>query len=133
LIFGKKTENGIFHSSNNTFNQPIDNLPDGLETLILSNLFNQRIDHLPRNLKNLILGNSFNQRIDRLPEGLENIKLGKSFNRKITINSDMSWTLPFTLKKILLYNTYPHLNDIPSPYLPLLIIKNVEQNQENVN
>ena len=51
----------------NTFNQPIDNLPDDIIDLSLSVKFNQPINNLPINLKKLLIFGDFNQNIDNLP------------------------------------------------------------------
>lgn len=55
------------------FNQPLDRLPSGLETLIIkSGLFNQPIENLPSSVRHLVLlCPNFKQPLDMLPHGLE--------------------------------------------------------------
>ena len=55
------------------FNQRIDNLYQGLESLKLNGLFNQPIDNLPQGLKKLNISGYFNQPIDFLPSSLEKL------------------------------------------------------------
>ena len=59
------------------FDQPLDNLPTGLEHLAIYSKFNQRLDNLPSTLKYLyLLGHNFNQSLDFLPIGLFHLQLG---------------------------------------------------------
>ena len=79
LTFGKYSE----------FNQPIrlcrDNLPSGLTYLSFGSdkfsAFNQPIDNLPQGLNHLKLGGIFNQSFDNLPSGLAHLDLGWKFNQ----------------------------------------------------
>lgn len=58
------------------FNQPIDNLPNSLRTLwIFSSRFNQPINKLPASLRNLYLSNC-NYLITALPKNLHTLSLG---------------------------------------------------------
>ena len=57
-----------------TFNEPIDNLPDNIEEIIFGNDFNQSVNNLPINLKKIYFADKFNQSLDLLPNGLEEIE-----------------------------------------------------------
>ncbi len=98
------------------FNHPIDNLPEGLETLTffsceyLDSEFNQPINNLPNTLKKIHLSNEFNHQIDDLPDSLTELIFEKysKFNHRID-------NLPSNLK--VLYLGY-HFNQ-PIDNLPL--------------
>lgn len=80
--------------SYSNFNQSLDYLPIGLESLSirLNRLFNMPIDNLPASLKDLeILCSEYKQPINNLPEGLEKLWIG-TFDYKNT------YSLPSTLK-----------------------------------
>ena len=64
----------------NYFNQPIDNLPVGLKSIILGNYFDQPVDNLPSGLQNLSFGWNFNQPIDNLPSGLQSIDFSNNYS-----------------------------------------------------
>ena len=67
------------------FNQPINNLPNGIEYLELRGEFNQSLDNLPNTLKYLYINTfKFNHSLDFLPVGLECLILGTS---SISINN----------------------------------------------
>ena len=91
----------------NTFNQPIDNLPDDIIDLSLSVKFNQPINNLPINLKKLLLFGEFNQTIDNLPPNLETLVIVGNFNQEIN-------NLPNNLKYISLPVNYnQNINMLP--------------------
>jgi len=78
-----KTLQSLIFQNYSYFNQPIDNLPDGLEYLELGHSFNQSVDKLPPNLKILKFGYCFNQDVDKLPQSLKEIHFGFSFEKSI--------------------------------------------------
>ncbi len=63
------------------FNEPLDNLPEGVEEIHFAHLsiFNHRLDNLPQSLKLLKLGTSYNQPLDFLPAGLETLIISYRF------------------------------------------------------
>lgn len=63
------------------FDKSISNLPETLETLILSSEFNHPLDNLPTNLVYLSLANclKFDCNLDYLPEGLETLILPENY------------------------------------------------------
>lgn len=66
----------------NCFNQPLDNLPQGLEVLKLGHFFDKPLDTLPRSLKVLIIrSKSFNHPLDNLPQGLKVLQIGTKKNK----------------------------------------------------
>jgi len=82
--------NEIGYSS---FNQPLDNLPNGLEefTLHFGLLFNQSLDNLPPTLKKInIISSLFNYPINNLPDNLEYINISKfDYNNTISLPSQL--------------------------------------------
>lgn len=64
-------------------NQPVENLPDNLEFLILGYHFNSSIDNLPNNIKYLELGSLFSQDIYKLPDKLETLKFIGNYDKPI--------------------------------------------------
>jgi hypothetical protein len=90
------------------FSQSIDNLPQGLEILILGHSFVESVDNLPESLQYLHLTGSFNTKIDNLPAGLEILYLGEFFNQTID-------NLPICLKKLTLSNNFnKSIDNLPS-------------------
>jgi FNIP Repeat len=89
------------------FNQPIDNLPPLLTTLILGCSFNGSLDHLPSSLLHLVTGPFFNSPIDYLPSSLKLLEVGDSFNRPIDF-------LPSSLSHLTLNAAFNQ----PIDYLP---------------
>lgn len=85
------------------FNQPINNLPNTLESLqIISTYFNQPIDFLPLSLKKLtISSNFFNQSLQNLPPNLEYLRLDvcDSYGSYKFLKDDLM-NLPSELKKL---------------------------------
>jgi hypothetical protein len=63
------------------FNKSVSNIPETLETLILSGEFNHPLDNLPTNLIYLSLANclKFDYNLDYLPEGLETLVLPENY------------------------------------------------------
>ncbi len=68
------------------FNEPLDNLPEGIEEIHFANLsiFNHRLDNLPQSLKLLKLGSSYNQPLDFLPAGLETLIISYRYKYPMT-------------------------------------------------
>jgi hypothetical protein len=105
-----------FHTDTD-FSQPIDNLPQGLKTLIMGLSFIQLVDNLPDSLENLTLIGSFNNPIDNLPSGLKTLVLGEFFNQSIE-------NLPKGLKKLVLSNNFAKPIDNLPPNLIYLQFEN---------
>lgn len=80
----------------NIFNQPLDYLPHGLETLFIgfNNVFNQTLDNLPSTLKKLSIHNYiFIDDINNLPDSIEELKI-------FIFVYDKTYKLPKNLKKM---------------------------------
>ena len=67
------------------FNQNLDNLPDGIESVILSECeyFNKPLDNLPVTLTYLVICEPFNRRLDFLPAGLKHLELPIGYNQSL--------------------------------------------------
>jgi hypothetical protein len=65
------------------FNNPIENLPDSINWLVLGKNFNQSINKYPSCLKYLTFGFDFNKLVDNLPNMLERIVFGGRFDKSI--------------------------------------------------
>jgi len=65
--------NEIEFSCYSQFNNPIDNLPNGIKKITFGKSFNQPIDHLPETIEYLCFEGDFNQPIDKLPSGVKEI------------------------------------------------------------
>ena len=104
------------------FNQPIDNLPNSLIILKISNSFNQLINNLPNSLEKLEYDSWFNNPIEKLPLKLKYLNLMNS-----KFNSDIIWNESNNLiEKLILSSSY----DKKIPYLPNIkniTIKNLNQ------
>lgn len=74
------TINNLYYS---IFNQNIDDLPNTLEKLSLSDCFNLPVDHLPSSLLYLKFGYRFNQEVNFLPSSLTHLIFGWKFNQQI--------------------------------------------------
>ena len=63
------------------FNEPIDNLPEGVEEIHFAYLseYSHPLNNLPQSLKYLRLGVSYNQPLDFLPSGLETLIISYHF------------------------------------------------------
>ncbi len=100
-------------------NSSIDNLPLGLELLkITSDIFNQPINNLPPGLKSLILESVclFQQPLNNLPHGLEyfNFDLGyyNGIYNGISVYKQTLEHLPNSIIKMVLSNFWGDLNTI---------------------
>lgn len=105
------------------FNQPLDNLPDHIETIDLGRCreYNHRLDNLPSNLKYLYIGGNFNHPVDFLPFGLLQLELPWCFNQPID-------NLPRSLKILKLdCFFYQSLNNLPEG-LEILTIMSASYN-----
>ncbi len=93
-----------------SFNQPIDNLPNGLIDLeIRSVLFNQNLEHLPDTIKDLKIAGDFNYPLDNLPDSLNNLVLECDITYPLdNLPSNLS-----TLKIGLYTNFNIELNNLP--------------------
>ncbi len=102
-----------------SFNQPIDNLPNTLTLLKLGYSFNQSIDNLPNTIKELTLGKNFNQPIDDLPNSLTHLTIGEYYNSPID-------NLPNSLTHLTLGNKFNQpINNLPNSLTHLIIGKGV--------
>ena len=63
IIFNENFSKNAFSK----FNQPVDNLPNSIQTLTFGYCFNQTVDNLKNSIQNLALGFKFNQSVDNLP------------------------------------------------------------------
>jgi hypothetical protein len=91
------------------FNESLDNLPNGLECLVLKLIenYNHTLDNLPSNLKELhLVIKNFNQPLNNLPEGLEKLIVSK-------FNFYGTYSLPSTLKEVnITYKIIPEETEI---------------------
>lgn len=108
------------------FSQPINNLPQGLKTLIMGFSFVETVDNLPDSLENLSLTGSFNNPVDNLPSGLKTLILGEFFNQSIN-------NLPKDLKKLVLANNFAKSLDNLPPNLVYLQFENNHNWTGNLN
>jgi hypothetical protein len=53
-----------------SFNQPVDKLPNSITHLTFGNYFDQPVDKLPNSITHLTFGNYFNQPVDKLPNSI---------------------------------------------------------------
>lgn len=105
------------------FDQPInkENCPSTLEKLYLGRNFNQRIDNLPDNLIKLDMSNnvSFTHTINCLPSSLRKIYFGKKFNHSVDfIKSNRNLT----------HLTFGDIFNYPLVFLPKLIYLELGEN-----
>lgn len=75
------------------FNQPVDNLPSNLKYLTFGEEFDKTVDFLPNSLIVLKFGTYFDQPIDNLPDSIQELSLGAKFKQKIN-------KLPQSLEKL---------------------------------
>jgi hypothetical protein len=94
------------------YNQPLDNLPQGLKRLKLGYNFDHELDNLPDSIEEMHLGSRFDKIIYKLPRNLKEIDFGEAFSQLppeipegteiITLNRYMKRfrRLPKTIRKI---------------------------------
>jgi hypothetical protein len=91
------------------FNKSLDNLPTGLECLVLKLIekFDYTLNNLPSNLKELhLVIKNFNHPLNNLPEGLEKLIVSK-------FNFYGTYSLPSTLKEVnITYKIIPEETEI---------------------
>lgn len=90
----------------NIFNQPIDYLPHGLETLIIgfNIVFNQTLDNLPSTLKTLHIYNKKSiQDINNLPDSIEELRID-------IFEYDKTFKLPKNLKSMYINKIHKAIN-----------------------
>ncbi len=106
------------------FNNPINNLPKGLEQLVFSDgLFNQNIDNLPENIKFLELNSiKFNKPIQNLPNGLTNLSISLILKPEDKSIIESLLNLPNSIKHLELKNFGLY---IPNEKEESLILKNI--------
>ena len=98
-----------------SFNRPIDGLPETLESLTFGEDFNQPVDNLPPNLKYLTFGEDFDKSVDYLPDGLVVLKFGTYFNQSID-------NLPNSIQKLSLGAKFKRkINKLPQSLEKLYI------------
>ena len=96
-------------------NSSIDNLPLGLELLkITSDIFNQPINNLPPGLKSLILESVclFQQPLINLPHGLEYFNFDLGYYNGLSVYKQTLEHLPNSIIKMVLSNFWGDLNTI---------------------
>jgi hypothetical protein len=86
---------------NSEFNQPVDNLPSGVEHLELYDKFNQTLNCLPHGLKKLIINAKFNHPLNNLPAELEYLEIRGNFNHPLD-------NLPLELKELRIKDAYDY-------------------------
>lgn len=115
---------------NPIFNQPLDNLPYGIEELNIESTFgiakfDQPVNNLPNTLKLLNLGNGFNQPVDNLPESLEQLGFGWYNFDERTVFSKFNQpidNLPQNLIVLVLGNNFfQSINNLPDELVELFI------------
>ena len=69
------------------YNEPLTNLPNKLETLILGKDFNQELENLPDSLKTLkfSIWSIYDKLLNKLPKNLENLTICHNYNEKIPL------------------------------------------------
>lgn len=73
----------------------MDNLPEGIQQIIVGDIFNQPINNLPSTLKHLVLGTRFDNSLDNLPESLEHLYIIRCKNL-----TQVSTNLPISLTEL---------------------------------
>jgi hypothetical protein len=105
------------------FNQPINNLPDSITCLVLSEHFNQPIYKLPKNLENLYLGNKFSHGLHNFPENLKRITTRYKWLHKHKI--------PECVEKI--YILFDIFDNVPIDNLPLNITQIIINDKNKIH
>ena len=73
----------------NSFNKPLNNLPNTIENLTLGNSYDIQLDfNTLNNLSKLNLGDSYNHELNLENSKIYELKLGKSFNSNIDLQND---------------------------------------------
>ena len=111
------------------FNHPIDELPDTINILELSDGFNCPIKKLPPLLKKIVFGNNFNQQLDNIviPSSLETIIFGDSFD-----NSLNNIIFPDDLIELHLGKSFNSVGLESLPNVQILKILNINKNILNL-
>jgi Leucine-rich repeat (LRR) protein len=111
------------------FNQPVDNLPNSIVKIHFGNYFNQPVDNLPESLINLFFEKhgQFNHTIDNLPSGLKTLYLGYHFNQPVN-------NLPLGLEVLCMgYCIFNHpINNLPDTINELILGEKFNQHIEKV-
>jgi hypothetical protein len=83
----------------NSFNQPINGLPDSIIHLTFGDSFDQPVDknNLPSSILFLTFGYCFNQSVESLPNNLTHLQLFLDYNQIID-------NLPYTLKELVIWH-----------------------------
>lgn len=93
----------IIFPINSDFNQPLDNLPSGLEELELYDKFNHPLDNLPHGLLRLVINSDFNYPLENLPSTLKYLEIRGEFNHPLNRK-----TLPAGLEELVLLDVYDY-------------------------
>ena len=102
-----------------SFNYPIDNLPESLESIFIVGIFNQSVNNLPNKLRSLLLDKSgFNKPLDKLvqtsqgnisvsilPNSLVVLKLGYGYDQQIN-------ALPPNLRRLIIPYSYKYITQL---------------------
>ncbi len=120
---------------NSRYNQPLDYLPYGLETLKFQecSVFSHRLDNLPKSLKILEIPIIYNHPINNIPDSIEELRIGVkllknteyiyfpetlsvSENNEIELFSEYLTKLPSKIKRVYIFSNYPHLSKLKENY-----------------
>lgn len=89
-----------------SFNQPIDNLPNSVTYLEVGDDFDSHII-FPKNLKHFVVGHNYNYPIDGLPNGVKKLEFGFYFNQPLD-------NIPPTVEEVVVGNRFTQpVNNIP--------------------
>lgn len=129
------------------FNQPLDDLHDGVTKLSFGQLFNQPLNKLPPNVTHIkfYMYGDFNRPIDNLPIGLKHLTLPVSFKQSlnnlpdsleylsVSTPSTKMWIIqipPAMLKCLYINTLYCNYNNIPIVHTSTLTSSNISYLQK---
>jgi hypothetical protein len=93
----------------------VDNLPNGIEIIILKYIKNLELNNLPSEIKKIVFNNNnifdygYNKELNCLPKSIEHLKLNKRFDKKIS-------NIPTNLKILECSADYKFINDFIGKY-----------------
>jgi hypothetical protein len=92
--------------SNDNKQYLVDNLPNGIEELELSDIKNLELNNLPSGIKKIVFNNChyFNKELNCLPKSIEYLKLNECYNKKIS-------NIPTNLKTLECSKNYKFIGD----------------------
>jgi hypothetical protein len=84
----------------------VDNLPNGIEELVLFHIKNLELSNLPSGIKKIVFNENsdFNKNLNCLPKSIEYLKLNKNYNKKIS-------NIPANLKTLECSKNYKFISD----------------------